>query len=368
MGGLPIREADYQANSSLVEAMPLPENDQGLPPGDMAQASQLWSKAIGGQPVVLARSIDQARQALLAAAEIPSGATVALPANATRSLVEAVKRHGARPYFVNLNADLAMHVDAPDVALTWGQPVAGLPQRVSASTRSIWLDYTDTLPSSDLSVDVGLYNLHLSANPAESGALLVFQDAALAEKVKAQLEPLNQPDPTAVLAQYRRFETLARAQKTALAESWRGLFEAAGLPLFSLRSRGALAHGVAVQIPSEIDIATYYAYVKAENTPVQWLPMVRPLHYAAATSCQSTAAHLARWMLVPIGPNYSTEEIAHAILGVVKAADYLGVRWIIDPAWAAEYAAMMDDWYGPDHDAYRPIFGIVDVKQSHAYA
>ena len=363
MGGLPIREADYQANPSLMEAMPLPKNGRGFTPADMAQASRLWSKAVGGKPVVLARSVNHARRALLAAAGVPPGATIALPANATRSLVEAVKRHGARPRFVNLDTNLAMHVAAPDVALTWGQPVAGLPQGVSSSTGPIWLDYADTLPRPDpAEADVALYGLHLSANPAESGALLVFRDAVLAQKVEAQLGPLNQPSPARALAQYRRFEPLVATQQTALAESWRGLQEAAGLSLFPLVKQSALPHGIAVRIPDEMDVATYYAYAKAENTPVQWLPEVRPLHYAAAASCQSTAAHLARWLLVPIGPNYSAEEIAHAILGIVKAADYLGVRWIIDPAWAAEYAALMVEWYGTDHDAYRPIFEMANAN------
>lgn len=362
MGGLPIREVDYQANPSLMEAMPLPENGHGFTPANIAQASQLWSRAVGGQPVALARSLDHARRALLTAAEVPPGATVALPANATRSLVEAVKWHSARPHFVNLDADLAMHVAAPEVALTWGQPVAGLPQEVSFSTGPIWLDYADTLPGPDLAADVALYGLHLSANPAESGALLVFRDGALAQKVEAQLSPLNQPDPAQALAQYRRFESLVTTQQTALAESWRGLQDAAGLPLFPLAKQPALPHGIAVRIPDEIDVATFYAYVKAENTPVQWLPEVRPLYYAAVASCQSTAAHLARWLLVPIGPTYSDEEIAHAILGIVKAADYLGVRWIIDPAWAADYAGLMVEWYGTDHDAYRPIFEIANAN------
>jgi glutathione synthase/RimK-type ligase-like ATP-grasp enzyme len=49
-----------------------------------------------------------------------------------------------------------------------------------------------------------------------------------------------------------------------------------------------------------------------------------------------TASHLARWLLVPVGPDYTDEEIKHAVLGVVKAAEYTGMRWAADPGRAAE--------------------------------
>jgi len=92
---------------------------------------------------------------------------------------------------------------------------------------------------------------------------------------------------------------------------------------------------------------------------VHWLPELCPIHYAAARQGPDyldTARRLARWLLIPVGPDDSPAEIAHAVLGVVKAADYLGVRWRCDPVRAAAYARLMNEWYGPDHDAYRPIF------------
>lgn len=46
------------------------------------------------------------------------------------------------------------------------------------------------------------------------------------------------------------------------------------------------------------------------------------------------------------------------MLGIVKAAEYLGVRWRSNPVQAAEYAAMMDRAYGAGHDAYRPLFAL----------
>jgi hypothetical protein len=57
-------------------------------------------------------------------------------------------------------------------------------------------------------------------------------------------------------------------------------------------------------------------------------------------------------------PILSDEEIRHAVLGVVKAAAYHGVRWQNEPAHAAEYAAMLDELYGPGHDGYQPVFSL----------
>jgi hypothetical protein len=125
-------------------------------------------------------------------------------------------------------------------------------------------------------------------------------------------------------------------------------------------SGGALAHGVAVRVPDECDPATFYSYVRGENTPVRSLPEVRPVHYAAVRDLgpawRATAEHLARWLIVPVGPDQTPDELAHAILGIVKAADYLGVRWRTAPTRAATYARAMVERYGPEHDAYRPVF------------
>jgi hypothetical protein len=139
--------------------------------------------------------------------------------------------------------------------------------------------------------------------------------------------------------------------------------EAAGLAVLP-PAELALAHHAAVRIPEECDPAVFYAYVLGEQTPVRWLPLVRPIHHAAIATradraaLAGTAARLARWLLVPVGPAATEEEIAHGVLGVVKAAEYLGVRWRIDPARAAEYAALMTAMYGPEHDAYRPVFAL----------
>lgn len=44
------------------------------------------------------------------------------------------------------------------------------------------------------------------------------------------------------------------------------------------------------------------------------------------------------------------------MLGVVKTAEYLGVRWYTNANRALEYAALMNEMYGEGHDAYRPVF------------
>ena len=150
-------------------------------------------------------------------------------------------------------------------------------------------------------------------------------------------------------------------QQRRLAEVRRGIEEAAGLPTLAVHSAGGLAHGVAVQIPAECDVSTFYAYVRGEHTPVFWLPELRRTHRAAIANCPASAAHLARWLLVPVGPDDTDEEIRHAVLGIVKAAEYLGVRWRTDPARAAWYADLMKEMYGPGHDAYRPVFAIVNM-------
>ena len=108
----------------------------------------------------------------------------------------------------------------------------------------------------------------------------------------------------------------------------------------------------------ESDAATFWAYAKAENTPLDWLALRQPIHYRAMPACRSSAENLLRWLLVPANPDYGEAELRAAVLGVVKAAEYLGVRWRVNPQQAQAYAALMDEMYGPGHDAYRPAFEV----------
>jgi hypothetical protein len=61
-------------------------------------------------------------------------------------------------------------------------------------------------------------------------------------------------------------------------------------------------------------------------------------------------------MLLPVGPAFGQEEIGHLVLGLVKAAEHLGVRWRTDPERATWYARWLNEAYGPNHDGYRPVF------------
>lgn len=386
VGGLPVRGPDYAAHPALPDRLILPPSIPGADRSpSIAEVTAAWSTALGEVPVVLVRSVAQARVLLLQALEVRAGEPVALPANATRPLVETVKCHGARPCLVDLDAWLALQPDPAQtdaVRVVWSQPVGGLPVASTFPAPYHLIDHTDTLPLPDagstaLAAQTShataiLWGLYLSDDETQAGAVVAFVGEHPAARmdlhaaVQSRIGPADRPDPARALAQCQRLTGsagLAARQVTALARVWEGLQAAAGLPLLPLADMLALPHAVAVQVPAVCDAATFYAYVRGENTPVRWLPELRPLHYAAlraggAPAHAATAAHLTRWLLAPVGPEYTAEEISHTILGIVKASDYLGLRWYTDLARAAEYAALMHTWYGPDHDAYRPLFAL----------
>ena len=321
-------------------------------------AEQAWSEQLDGALVVLARDAYRARRLLHQAAGIQPGEWVGIPANASHDLAESVKHHKARPCFLDFDAQLRLTTSG--TRHTWAQVLRGLWQPQNAA----WLDCADTLPLPGAAKrpQVTLYGLHLPDGDSRPGALLVFSDETLYAEVKALRQPADCPNAAQAIAQCERLPELAARQSANLAEARRGLREAAGLATHEPNSL-ALATAVAVQIPPECDVATFYAYVEQENTPVRWLPQIQPLHYAAlradgAPNHRRTAANLARWLYVPVGPDYTLEEIKHGVLGIVKAAEYLGVRWRSNPVHAAEYAALMDQTYGAGHDAYRPLFAL----------
>jgi hypothetical protein len=385
LGGLPVRGPDYAAHPPLSQVLTLPK-DYPCPPVSPEEVAQLWQTAVGGaapldaphpnRRILLLANPARARALLLQTVGVQPGDRVALPANADLELVEAVKRQGATPAFVPLRANLSLCIERMDdmgVHLGWAQPPVGLLPAIEPCLEHFWLDYARCLPLPTTvaalapATAVTLFGLHLSPHPQESGALLHFHGEAglsLYEQVRARLQPTDQPDFARAGAQQQRLCApggLAARQWEALHEAWRGLQEAAGLPLLPLTFAGALPHALAVQIPPELEPATFYAYVHAENTPITRLSDHYPIHYAALRGdgyegAMATAVHLSRWLLVPIGPDYTDEEIRHSVLGIVKAADYLGARWYTNPPHAADYAAMMTELYGPGHDAYRPVF------------
>jgi hypothetical protein len=274
-------------------------------------------------------------------------------------LVEAVKATNAEPVFAPLDASLRLEPPpGAGARAVWAQPVAGLPLDVAPAEAAVWLDQSESLPLRAPACDLAVFGLHLSDDEHEAGALIVSHDRRIIDSIREPLDDARMPDAGAALAQYERCLQFATTQTAALVETTLGLQAACGLDVIDATHSEALAHGVAVQAPPECDAATFYAYVAAENTPVQWQTTLRPLHYRAAAEHRDTGANLARWFLVPVAPDAGEEELAHGVLGIAKAADYLGVRWRRDPQRAAWYADLMQQMYGPGHDAYRPAFRI----------
>ncbi|NJP04724.1 MAG: hypothetical protein HC837_03365 [Chloroflexaceae bacterium] len=97
LGGLPVRGPDYGAHPPLADLLTLPA-DAPLTAATTSQAHAAWSAALESATVILFRSVARAREVLLEAARIGVGAVVGVPANASRSLVEAIKRSGATPH------------------------------------------------------------------------------------------------------------------------------------------------------------------------------------------------------------------------------------------------------------------------------
>jgi hypothetical protein len=214
-----------------------------------------------------------------------------------------------------------------------------------------------------------LWGLHLDEE--ESGALIAFSDAALAERVQALLEPDDTPDCGMALAQCARLrgaDGLAARQLRIERETRLGMEAGAGMPM-GARAAGALPFGLPVRIPDEADVATFIAYVRNEQVELDWLPEVQPMFYVAfqvtrdMALTRRSAEHLARWVISPLGPDFGDDEVTQAVLGVLKAAEYTGVRWYTDPGRARWYSDLLIGWYGPTHDAYHPAFAITVPAQ-----
>jgi hypothetical protein len=369
----PVRSADYPAHLSLRQVLVLPENTV-IPDATADEALAAWRDYVGfGGPLLLVRSPDRARKLLMAALGVANGEPVAIPVNTRRYLSEAVKRSGGKPLFVELDADLEFVLETPGLAaarVLWAQPVGGMAPPVALPGKAYLVDHGLTLPAPLRDNGPGLpgaatvFGLHL--DDGEGGALIAFNDADLAEKATALLTPEDAPDPGRVLAQVQRLagpEGLAARQLWLDAEVRLGMEAGAGMPMAECAD-GVLPHGLAVCIPEEAELATFISYVRNELVALDWLPEVQPMFYVAFQVTQDpaltrrSAEHLARWVMSPIGPDFVDDEITHAVLGILKAAEYTGVRWYTNPGRARWYGEMLVDWYGPDHDAYHPAFAI----------
>ena len=358
--GLPVRGTEYNAQLPLAEMLPLPFNAE-TPTSTLSEVENAWSKWIGAE-VILVRNVATARRMILNLLDLAPGDSVALPANATRDLVEAVKRHRIKPHFLSISGDLSLQVNlANPPTVIWSEGIGGL--RLDSVMRPTVLDYADTVPTAlpPFDADVMLWGLHLNPRTEDAGALVFFRDPALTRTIRTERRATDLPDPARAAVQAQRVAILAEKQASVLHQVSVGLRDAAGLPLYPFGAFAGLAHHIAVRIPDEVDVATFYAYVMGENTPVAWLATHRAMHYAAVRDQGLRGEGIAKWILVPVGPDYTFEEISHATLGIAKAADYLGIRWYTDPTQATHYADLMDKRYGQNHDAYRPRFSIAKV-------
>lgn len=326
----------------------------------MPAATQMWSAALGGRPLLLVRNVAQARSLILRA-RLGGDAQLALPANATPALIHLFKR--ARQPFAFADLDEQLALDAPTGSLAWTQPVgnlAAMPARPGVGLLVVDYGHLAPAPTFTLSGDVAICGLSASPDQQQAGALLVFSDPALAGRVQAHMLAGDLPDAGRLAAWLPHWQSIAARQHAALAHVHAGLVQASGLAVAPASPAAALHDSLLVQAPSEAPASAFYAYAVAENTPVQWLPLARPIHYAALRAgCGArTSRHLERWLSIPVAPGNDAADNAHAVLGIVKTAEYLGVRWRCDPAHAAAYAAAMDEMYGQGHDAYRPIFAL----------
>lgn len=369
----PVRSADYPAHPSLARVLTLPA-DTPLQPATPKDALAAWADYLGfAGPLLLINHPDRARKLLMTAFGISPGEPVGLPANTRRFLSEAVKKAGGVPRFIELDADLQFSRRTPgltDMRLVWAQPVGGMAPPAPFPGTVTFVDHGMTLPAPlavggrGLAAEVTLWGLHL--DDEGTGALLACANPALAERVRALLESDDLPDPSRALAQCQRLggpNGLAARQLTIEREVRLGMEAGAGLPM-AARADGALPFGLPVRIPDEADLATFIAYVRNELVDLDWLPEVQPMFYVAfqvtrdAALTRQSAAHLARWVISPLGPDFVDDEITHAVLGLLKAAEYTGVRWYTDPGRARWYSDLLVEWYGPTHDAYHPAFAI----------
>jgi hypothetical protein len=369
----PVRSADYPAHPALASSLALP-TETPLRETTFDEVLAAWRDYLRFDgPLLLLSDGNRARKLLIEAFGIEPGEPVGIPVNTRRYLSEAVKRAKGKPHFVELDADLEFQPGTPgldQVRLIWAQPVGGMAPPRLIPGKTLFVDHGLTLPAPldpggpGLAGAATLWGLHLSEGG--DGALAAITDPELAERLAALVTPEELPDLRRALAQCQRLSgpdgltarQLAREQKVRV-----GMEAGAGMPMGS-RADGALAFGVPVRIPDEADLPTFLSYVRNELVDLDWVPELQPIFYVAYQVTQDSALtrqsaeHLARWVFSPVGPDFVEDEVTHAVLGVLKGAEYTGVRWYTNPGRARWYHEMLIDWYGPEHDAFHAAFAI----------
>lgn len=368
----PVRDANYPAHEGLRKVLTL-SGEIDADTVSFNDALNAWSIYIGENRNILAvKSTDRARKLLMAAFGIDDGEPVGIPANTRRPLSEAVKRSKGTPAFIELDRNLEFVPETPGIEtarLVWAQPVAGMAAPAPIEGKTLFVDYAFTLPAPEPEYIPGaatVFGLHLSDNMREDGALIVFNDVALYNTAQAMVDPENDlPDAGRMMAQLNRVagdDGLAARQLANYRAATEGLLHAGALPQAETSMSPALPFGLVIRIPDEADVATFISYVRNENLVLDWMPEIQPMFYVVNQVTKDraltgkTAEHLARWVISPIGPGFIDDEITHAVLGPVKAAEYTGVRWYTNLERARWYNDLMLEWYGPTHDAYRAAF------------
>jgi hypothetical protein len=288
---------------------------------------------------------------------------VGAPINASRNLLHMLDRTGAEQRFEM----------GDDLDLAWRESRGGVVSQHVNDQLPFVLDCSETLPdplqetAADDNCIVSIFGLHLSQDSDLDGALLLFHPRSarsmeLFEQAQQQMRSEDSHHQGAI-AQLNRLtgpEEIARRQREALLEIRSGIEDAAGL-VVSESAPGALAPGLVFEIPVDTDPMTFAVYARGEETPFLSLIEYAPPSYRFIRQCRllkdSVAfEQLRRRALIPCGPDFTDEEVAHAVLGPTKAAEYAGVRWVAKPERALWYVEMLNEKYGSGHDAYRPVF------------
>jgi hypothetical protein len=336
-----------------------------------------WRDYLGRDiPLLLVKNVDRARKLLMHAFGVGEGERVGVPVNCRRALSESVKKTNRNvPHFIELDADLEFAAETPGIEgfrLHWSQPVGGMPSPQPLPGKTLFVDYSFTLPAPPFAEHQGLtgaatvWGLHLTESNADHGALIGFSDPALYQRALELFDAGEDlPDLDRALAQCRRLAGeggLAARVIRVYNDARFGMEIGAGMPMAGLDGMCALPFGIAVRVPEEADLPSFLSYGRNELVPVEWFPELQPIFYVgyqatrAPALTRRSADNLARWVISPLGPDFLDEEVVHAVLVMVKAAEYTGVRWYTDVERARWYNDLLLEWYGPSHDAYRMAF------------
>jgi hypothetical protein len=254
------------------------------------------------------------REATAAAAR--RGSVVGVPANASRALADDVKAAGCAVRFLEID-ELGTPLPDGVCEVVWVQAPLGV---------------------------------HGPLDRLGGRTVLVTSEDSTAIATAATVAHLGH-DPASAAAQRERCQEVAA-----------GITRAAGLAVVAMPpGDGVVPGAVVVVLPAACDASTFIAYGAAEQTGMVQVAARRPMHPVARRDLDADAwrrcvDRLDRLIAGPVGPAFTEEEIGHAVLGIVKAAEYSGWRWWLDPVHAVAYATEMTRRYGADHEAYRPAF------------